>query len=120
MQANRVVSPARLHSMAAARSLANEAEITQAGDAWQVQLRDSGLNFFWPSEPDQNLHFVIEQEFSAANPHHYTTAPIRLSQKSTVFDVGACEGAAVGARVGANARGHEHGVSHTTARWLMH
>ncbi|SVC82695.1 uncharacterized protein METZ01_LOCUS335549, partial [marine metagenome] len=92
MQANRVVFPARLHTMVAARSLADEAEITQAGDAWRVLLRDSGLSFFWPSEPDQNLHFVIEQEFSAANPHHYTTAPIRLSQESTVLDVGACEG----------------------------
>jgi FkbM family methyltransferase len=92
MQANRVVFPARFHTMAATRSLAYETEITQAGDAWRVLLRDSGLSFFWPSEPDQNLHFVIEQEFSAANPHHYTTAPIRLSQESTVFDVGACEG----------------------------
>ena len=92
MQANRVVCPARFHSIAAAKRLANEAEITQAGDAWQVRLCDSGLSFFWPSEPDQNLHFVIEQEFSAANPHHYTTAPIRLSPESTVFDVGACEG----------------------------
>ena len=92
MQANRVVFPARFHTMAATRRLACETEITQAGDAWRVLLRDSGLSFFWPSEPDQNLHFVIEQEFSAANPHHYTTAPIRLSQESTVFDVGACEG----------------------------
>ena len=92
MQANRVVFPARLHSMAAARSLANEAEITQARDAWQVRLHDSGLSFFWPSEPDQNLYFVIEQEFSTANPHHYTTTPIRLSPESTVLDVGACEG----------------------------
>ena len=92
MQANRVVCPARLHTIAATRNLAREAEITQAGDAWQVQLTDSGLSFFWPSEPDQNLYFVIEQEFSTANPHHYTTTPIRLSPESTVLDVGACEG----------------------------
>ena len=92
MQANRVILPARFHSIAAARRLANEAEITQAGDAWQVRLTDSGVSFFWPSEPDQNLHFVIEQEFSTANPHHYTTTPIRLSPESTVLDVGACEG----------------------------
>ena len=92
MQANRVILPARFHSIAAARRLANEAQITQAGDAWQVRLTDSGLSFFWPSEPDQNLYFVIEQEFSTANPHHYTTTPIRLSPESTVLDVGACEG----------------------------
>ena len=92
MQLGRAILPARLHSRAAAKRLANEAEISQAGDAWQVRLRDSGLSFFWPSEPDQNLHFVIEQEFSAANPHHYTTKPIRLSPDSTVLDIGACEG----------------------------
>ena len=92
MQLGRAILPARLHSRAAAKRLANEAEISQAGDAWQVRLRDSGLSFFWPSEPDQNLHFVIEQEFCAGNPHHYTTKPIRLSAESTVLDVGACEG----------------------------
>jgi len=92
MQANRVILPARFHSIAAARRLVHEAQITQADDAWQVRLTDSGLSFFWPSEPDQNLYFVIEQEFSAANPHHYTTTPIRLSPESTVLDVGACEG----------------------------
>ncbi len=92
MQANRVICPARLHAISAARCLAKEAEITPASGSWQVCLHDSGLSFFWPSKPDQNLHFVIEQEFSAANPHHYTTAPIRLSPESTVVDVGACEG----------------------------
>ena len=92
MQLGRAILPARLHSWAAAKRLAKEAEISQAGDAWRVRLRDSRLSFFWPSEPDQNLHFVIEQEFSAANPHHYTTKPIRLSAESTVLDVGACEG----------------------------
>ena len=92
MQLGRVILPARLHTRAASRRLAEEAEITRADDAWQVRLCDNGLSFFWPSEPDQNLHFVIEQEFSAANPHHYTTAPVRLSPESTVLDVGACEG----------------------------
>ena len=92
MQLGRVILPARLHSHSAARRLPKEAEIAQADDAWRVRLRDSGLNFFWPSEPDQNLQFVIEQEFSAANPHHYTIKPIRLSAESIVLDVGACEG----------------------------
>ena len=92
MQLGRVILPARLHSRSAAKRLGNEAEITQADDAWRVRLCNSRLNFFWPSEPDQNLHFVIEQEFSSANPHHYTTLPIQLSPDSTVLDVGACEG----------------------------
>jgi len=92
MQANRVIFPARFHSIEAARRLVKEAKITQTDDAWQVQLTDSGLIFFWPSEPDQNLYFVIEQETSTANPHNYTTTPIRLSPESTVLDVGACEG----------------------------
>ena len=63
-----------------------------SGDAWKVRLPEYDLSFFWPSEPDHNLHFVIEQEFSPTNPHHYTTTPIQLTGDSTVLDVGACEG----------------------------
>ena len=92
MQIGRVILPARLHSAAAARRLTSEAEISPNGDAWEVRLPRHNLSFFWPSEPDHNLHFVIEQEFSPANPHHYTTPPIQLSPDSTVLDVGACEG----------------------------
>ena len=92
MQVGRVILPARLHSAAAARCLASEAEISPSGDALKVRLPGYDLSFFWPSEPDHNLHFVIEQEFSPANPHHYTTTPIQLTGDSTVLDVGACEG----------------------------
>ena len=92
MQVGRVILPARLHSAAAARRLASEAEISPSGDAWEVRLPGYELSFFWPSKPDHNLHFVIEQEFSTANPHHYTTTPIQLTGDSTVLDVGACEG----------------------------
>ena len=92
MQLGRVIWPARFHTAAAAKQLAREAEITRSGDAWQVRLPEHDLSFFWPSEPDHNLHFVIEQEFSTANPHHYTTSPIQLSDRSTVLDIGACEG----------------------------
>ena len=92
MQIGRVILPARFHSATAARGLANETEISPSEDAWEVRLPEHNLSFFWPSEPDHNLYFVIEQEFSPANPHHYTTPPIQLSNESTVLDVGACEG----------------------------
>ncbi len=92
MQIGRVILPARLHSRTAANRLTSEAKITREKDAWQVQVLDTDISFFWPTEPDQNLHFVIEQEFSPANPHHYTTPPIRLSPDSIVLDIGACEG----------------------------
>jgi FkbM family methyltransferase len=93
MQLNRVVLPSRFHTKTATKLLASEAEIKKINDtAWQVRLIKHDITFFWPSEPDHNLYFSIEQEFSSNNPHHYTTTPIHLSKNSTIFDVGACEG----------------------------
>ncbi len=58
----------------------------------RVELPERGLRFYWKGEADDNLYFLIEQEWSQANPHCYTTPPIRLDSRSRVLDVGACEG----------------------------
>ena len=93
MQLNRVIMPSRFHTKIATKQLAIETDIKQINESdWQVRLIKNDLSFFWPSEPDHNLYFSIEQEFSSKNPHHYTTTPIHLSNNSTIIDVGACEG----------------------------
>ncbi len=93
MQFHRVVLPARLAHRAAARALARHARITAEGDAWRVRLPGhDGLEFLWPTPPDPNLWFLIEQELTPRNPHHYTTPPVQLAPDSCVLDVGACEG----------------------------
>lgn len=93
MQLNRVLLPARFHTRQAARMLPMETHLEEQSDgAWRVDLPGHDLSFFWPRRPDQNLHFVIEQEFSRDNPHCYTTPPIALRSDSVILDVGACEG----------------------------
>ena len=93
MQLNRVIMPSRFHTKTATKQLAIETDIKQINESvWQIRLIKHDLSFFWPSKPDHNLYFSIEQEFSSKNPHHYTTAPIHLSNNSTIIDVGACEG----------------------------
>jgi FkbM family methyltransferase len=92
-QFHRVLLPARFTYRAAARALARHARIEPEGDAWRVTLPGhGGLVFYWPSAPDPNLWFLIEQELTPRNPHFYTTAPVRLDGGSRVLDVGACEG----------------------------
>tara|TARA_B100001173_G_scaffold134061_1_gene116491 strand:+ start:1442 stop:2350 length:909 start_codon:yes stop_codon:yes gene_type:complete len=93
MQVHRVILPSRFHTKTATKKLEIETDITQINEStWQVRLIKNDLSFFWPSKPDHNLYFSIEQEFSIKNPHHYTSAPIHLSKNSTIIDVGACEG----------------------------
>lgn len=93
MQFHRVVLPARFAHRAAARALAQHAQITAEGDSWRVRLPGhGGLEFFWPTPPDPNLWFLIEQELTPRNPHHYTTPPVQLAPDGCVLDVGACEG----------------------------
>jgi FkbM family methyltransferase len=93
LQLDRVLLPARFAQRTAARELARAARIRPADEgAFEIELLEHGLRFFWPREPDNNLWFLIEQEFDPRNPHYYTTPPIRLSAESLVLDVGACEG----------------------------
>lgn len=93
LQFHRVLLPARFTHRVAARALARHARIEPEGDAWRVTLPgQGGLVFYWPSAPDPNLWFLIEQELTPRNPHFYTTPPVRLGGESRVLDVGACEG----------------------------
>lgn len=89
----RVLLPTRFHYRRAERSLAARARITVLPDgAAEVYLPEAALTFFWPAKPETYLWYLIEQELSARDPHHYTTAPIRLGRECRVLDVGACEG----------------------------
>ena len=93
LQFHRVLLPARFTYRAAARALARHARLEPEGEVWRVTLPDhGGLVFYWPSAPDPNLWFLIEQELTPRNPHFYTTPPVRLDGESRVLDVGACEG----------------------------
>lgn len=93
LQFHRVVLPARFTHRAAARALARHTRVEAEGGAWRVTLPGhGGLVFYWPTPPDPNLWFLIEQELTPRNPHHYTTPPVRLGPDSRVLDVGACEG----------------------------
>jgi FkbM family methyltransferase len=94
LQFQRVLLPARFAHQAADRALQRHARSEREPDgAWRITLPDPGnLQFFWPTAPDPNLWFLIEQELESGNPHCYTTPPIRLAPESRVLDVGACEG----------------------------
>lgn len=94
LQFHHVVLPARFAHRAAASALAARARIEALPDGLhRVTLPEAGgLVFFWPTPPDPNLWFLIEQELTDANPHFYTTPPVRLGADSRVLDVGACEG----------------------------
>jgi FkbM family methyltransferase len=94
LQFDRVVLPARFAHRAAARALARNTQIEPQPDgAYRVTLpRHGGLVFYWPTAPDPNLWFLIEQELTPRNPHFYTTPPVQLGPQSRVLDVGACEG----------------------------
>lgn len=92
MQIDRVLLPDRFAYRAAARNLSQITRITAEGKRARVFIPQQGLVFYWDGRVDGNLYFLIEQEFETANPHCYTTAPICLSPKSLVIDIGACEG----------------------------
>ncbi len=93
LQFHRVILPARFTHRAAARALLRHAQTAAEDGAWRVRLPGPGdLQFFWPTPPDPNLWFLIEQELTPRNPHHYTTPPVSLTPDSCVLDIGACEG----------------------------
>ncbi len=88
-----VLLPRRFSHRAAGRALATEAKIESVpGGANKVRVLGCGLVFYWLGAADNNLHYVIDQEFNPRFPHNYTTPPVELTPDSLVLDVGACEG----------------------------
>lgn len=93
MQICRVLLPSRFTYQKAGRALRRLAQITPLDEKTsRVKVWQHGLSFYWHGDLDDNLYFLIEQEFNPNNPHCYTTDPICLTAKSLVIDVGACEG----------------------------
>jgi FkbM family methyltransferase len=93
LHARRALLPARLHYRMAAEMLADRTRTETLPDGTaQVRVPEADLTFFWPGKPETHLWYLIEQELSPRDPHHYTTSPIRLAKESVVLDVGACEG----------------------------
>lgn len=95
MQLGRVLLPARFAYKAAGVALNGAATMSPlpgSPNVWEVRLPEEKLAFLWPTRPDPNMWFMIEQEIDVRNPHCYTTAPIKLDGQATVLDVGACEG----------------------------
>ena len=88
-----VVLPMRFADRAAGRALGKEARIEREAEGMhKITHLESGLVFYWRGAVDNNLHYVMAQEFDPRFPHCYTTPPVRLTAESTVLDVGACEG----------------------------
>lgn len=93
LQLDRVILPARFAYREAGKRLREEARLTPMNDGiTKVELSQHELTFYWQGPVDNNLYFLIEQEFNAKNPHCYTTPPIQITPESRIFDVGACEG----------------------------
>ena len=93
MQIFRVLLPSRFAYQKAGRELRRLAKITSLDEKIsRVEVLPHDLSFYWHGAADNNLYFLIEQEFNPNNPHCYTTYPICLTATSLVIDVGACEG----------------------------
>ena len=93
LQLDRVILPARFAYRKAGQRLREEAQLTPMKDGiTKVALPQPQLTFYWQGPIDNNLYFLIEQEFNAHNPHCYTTPRIQITPESRVFDIGACEG----------------------------
>ena len=93
MQIFRVLLPSRFAYQKAGRELRRLAKITSLDEKIsRVEVLPHDLSFYWHGAADNNLYFLIEQEFNPNNPHCYTTDPICLTATSLVIDVGACEG----------------------------
>ncbi len=88
-----VLLPRRFSHRAAGRALAKEAKIENLpGGANRISVLGRGLVFYWLGTADNNLHYIIDQEFNPRFPHNYTTPPVELAPQSLILDVGACEG----------------------------
>ena len=92
-QIDRVILPSRFAFKKAGEKLGRQTRITSIDETTsKIEILEQDLLFYWHGQIDNNLYFLIEQEFDEENPHCYTTPPIQLSPESLVIDVGACEG----------------------------
>lgn len=92
-QIDRVILPSRFAFKKAGEKLGRQTRITSINETTsKIEILEQDLLFYWHGPIDNNLYFLIEQEFDQENPHCYTTSPIQLSPESLVIDVGACEG----------------------------
>ena len=96
MQFHRVIFPARVNDIFAAKGLNQNLLITDVktdfSNTVKIHCSPLKLDFLWNGNLDNNLFFMAEQEFSDSNPHCYTTSPIHSEGIRHVIDVGACEG----------------------------
>jgi len=89
----RILSPQRLRHRIGWNRLREGCEVSaDAAGGYRVRVKSLGLDFFWPTPPDCDTWYALEQEVRLEHPHCYTTPPIVLGPGSTVIDVGACEG----------------------------
>lgn len=89
----RILAPQRLRHWIGRRRLRAGCEVSaDPAGGYKVRVKALGLDFFWPSAPDGDTWYALEQEVRPGHPHCYTTPPIVLGPDSTVIDVGACEG----------------------------
>ena len=85
--------PERFSYRRSLECLAREARIERVGERiHKVTVVDQDLHFFWLGTPENGLHASIAQEFDPGIAHCYTTPPVKLSPRSLILDVGACEG----------------------------
>jgi FkbM family methyltransferase len=88
-----IALPRRFIAKNFAKRLARETEIKELSPGLRlVRLRENGLVFYSQDPVSPNLYYLIQQEFDSRCPHFYTTPPIRLTSRSRILDVGACEG----------------------------
>lgn len=91
----RIIVPGRINDSNAARLMKKHLSMSKSDEdisVTNIKCHVLDLEFFWNANVDNNMYFMVEQEFNTNNPHCYTTTPIQVERTRIVFDVGACEG----------------------------
>jgi len=92
-QLRQVVQPQRFTNWELERFIAQQLEIRNLPDGChEIEIRRNGLIFYWTGTISSGLASGVLQELDPEHPHYYTSAPVDLTPKSIVLDVGACEG----------------------------
>jgi len=89
-----LLMPARLRVGFLLRLLDKRTTIARQKDGdYMISVSGMDLQFLWPSRPGADIGHLVDTIVNERNPHHYLSSPIQLSKKTTVVDIGACEGA---------------------------